>query len=122
MSGKAFHKHCSYPPSQMTDTNSIVFLHLNSMWHPCKMPLQPVLGIRIDLHGLDDMCYSGQETRCCLCRSSVMEGSCNACETLYQKQMPLKPLAALVVIVTYLFLATDQSSPTATAVGANTGF
>ena len=51
----------------------------------------------------------------------VMEGSYNACETLYQTQMPLKPLVALVVIITYLFLATDQSSPTATTVGANTG-
>ena len=30
--------------------------------------------------------------------------------------------AALVVIVTYLFQATDQSSPTTTAVGTNTGF
>ena len=71
---------------------------------------------------MDATRYSGEETRCCLCWSSVMEGSYNACETLYQTQMPLKPLVALVVIITYLSLATDQSSPTATTVGANTGF
>ena len=77
---------------------------------------------------MDSTCYSSKETQCCLCwssaRSSVMKGSYNTCEMLYLTQMPLKPLAALVVIVmiTYLFLATDQSSPTATAVGANTGF
>ena len=71
---------------------------------------------------MDATCYSGEETLCCLCRLSVMEGSYNACEMLYQMQIPLKPLADLVVIITYLFLATDQSSPTATTVGANTGF
>ena len=45
-----------------------------------------------------------------------MEGSYNACEMLYPTVMPLKPFAALAVIVTYLFLATNQSSPTGIAV------